>query len=496
MSERMSAADVSFFYRETRTAPQHVGGIAVFQPPADGFDYDRLVRLLEERISLVPRYRQKVRPVPAHIANPVWIDDPNFDITYHVRRSALPQPGTQGQLLEFAARIQSRLLDHGRPLWEMYLVEGLADGRVAIVTKTHEAMIDGTGAVDIVQVILDESPEPRRTMEPLWMPDPEPSSTSLVVDAVSAAARHPVHAFDDAARLGVHDARAVGQRVGATVSGVVSGAVGLVRGTRIRPLAAKLGEQRRIAVAGTCLDDYRAVRRAHGGTVNDVVLATITGALRRWFVQRGVPIAPTMHVRAMAPVSVSAGAQDGREAAGRVSGLLVDLPVGEPDPLRRLTQIGYALAAHQASGRSVSAHAMTALAGFAPPTLHALGARAANGLARRPFDLVITNVPGPQLSLYAAGARMTEIYPLIPLNPGQPLSIGLSSYDGGVYFGLLGDRDAVADIDALAEALSASLAELVGMSPDPGSSPRPPRERRTVRRTAERRGAARREPSR
>ena len=493
MSERMSAADVSFFYRETRSAPQHVGGIAVFQPPADGFDYDRLVRLLEERISLVPRYRQRVRPVPGHIANPVWIDDPTFDITYHVRRSALPQPGTRAQLLEFAARIQSRLLDRNRPLWEMYLVEGLADGLVAVVTKTHEAMIDGTGAVDIVQVILDEAPEPRRTVEALWMPGPEPSATSLVADAVSAAARHPMHALDDAARLGTQDARAVAQRVGATVGGVVTGAAELVRGKRVRPLSAKLGEQRRIAVASTCLDDYRAVRRVHGGTVNDVVLATVTGALRHWFVQRGVPVAPTMHVRAMAPVSVTSGPDD--TLGGRVTGLLVDLPIGEPDPLRRLTQIGFALAAHRASGRSVSAHAMTALAGFAPPTLHALGARAANGLARRPFDLVITNVPGPQLPLYAAGARMTEIFPLIPLNPGQSVSIGLSSYDGGVYYGVLGDRDAVPDIDILADALAAALADLVAASPDP--NPRgPARERRPVRRVTERRAASRREPSR
>ncbi|HEX3336533.1 MAG TPA: wax ester/triacylglycerol synthase domain-containing protein, partial [Jatrophihabitans sp.] len=198
MTERMSSADVAFLHRETRTAPQHLGGLAVFTAPRSGFDYDRLVRLLEERISLAPRYRQRVRMVPGHLANPLWLDDPSFDITYHVRRSALPRPGTDEQLLEFCARIQSRRIDRSRPLWEMYLVEGLSDARVAIVTKTHQAMIDERDGIDLAQVILDAAPEPRRTVEAIWMPGPEPNSFDLVRDALVGVVHRPLALADTA----------------------------------------------------------------------------------------------------------------------------------------------------------------------------------------------------------------------------------------------------------------------------------------------------------
>jgi diacylglycerol O-acyltransferase / wax synthase len=463
MSERLSSADVSFFYLEGRTTPQHVGGIAVFTPPADGFDYDRLVRLLEERISLVPRYRQKVRAIPAHLANPVWVDDPNFDITYHVRRSALPRPGTQAQLLEFCARIQSRLLDRSRPLWEMYLVEGLADGQVAVVTKTHHAMVDGVRAIDIGQVILDSSPEPLRTVEALWMPEPEPSATGLLLEALAGFAHRPA-AVADAVRLGIKDLRASTDKVTSVAGTAVSTALALVRRAPSSPLTVKLGQQRRIAVARTRLDDYRLVRQAHGGTVNEVALATVAGALRGWLLQRGEAVAPSLVVRALVPVSVSDD-----DGAGQVTPLLVDLPVGEPSPLHRLAMIGTAMAEHQRSGRSVSADALVALSGFAPPTLHGLGARAAKGLTRRMFSLVVTNVPGPQLSLYAAGARMTEMFPILPLGPGQGVSIGITSYDGGVFYGVNGDRDAMPDVDVLAALIEQSLAELVDTNPVVGT---------------------------
>lgn len=462
MTERMSATDVSFLYLEGRTTPQHVGGIAVFETPPEGFDYDRLVQLLDERISLVPRYRQKVRAIPGHLANPVWVDDPTFDITYHVRRSALPRPGTDAQLVEFAARIQSRPLDRNRPLWEMYLLEGLAGDRLAVITKTHSAMIDGVGTVDIAQVILDESPQPRRTVEAVWMPEPEPSGTALMAEAISDALRRPT-AVVDTARLGVKDARALARRLGSGAAGVVTAAASLVRHTSPAPLTTSIGEQRRIAIARTRLDDYRHVRRAHGGTVNDVVLTTVAGALRRWLRSRDHPLDAGATVRILAPVSV---ADSGDVYDSRVTGLLVDLPVGEGDPIRRLAQVRAATASHLASGRAVAADALVEFSGFGPPTLHALGARAAHSLTRRLFSVVVTNVPGPQVPLYAAGARMLEMYPIVPLTSRQPLSIGLTSYDGGVYYGLNGDRDAMPDLRLLAEFVEQSLAELVSLSPD------------------------------
>ncbi|MDQ2751309.1 MAG: wax ester/triacylglycerol synthase family O-acyltransferase [Pseudonocardiales bacterium] len=462
MTERLSSADVSFFYLEGRTTPQHVGGLAVFAPPAEGFDYDRLVRLLEERIVLVPRYRQKIRAVPAHLANPVWVDDPNFDITYHVRRSTLPRPGNQAQLLEFCARIQSRLLDRSRPLWELYLVEGLPDGKVAILTKTHHAMVDEAGAIDIGQVILDTSPQPLRTVGPHWMPEPEPSATRLLCEALAGFARRP-GALVDAVRLGIKDARASTGQVTSVASTALSTTLAIVRRAPSSPLTVTLGQHRRIAVARSRLEDYRQVRQTHGGTVNDVALATVAGALRGWLVQRGEPVPASLVVRALAPVSVSDD-----DGADRVTPLLVDLPVGEPSPPQRLALISQAMAEHQRSGRSVSARALVALSGFAPPTLHGLGARAAKGLTRRMFSLVVTNVPGPQHALYAAGARMTEMFPIPPLGPGQAVSIGITSYDGDVFYGVNSDRDAMPDVAVLATLIEQSLADLVAASPVAG----------------------------
>jgi diacylglycerol O-acyltransferase / wax synthase len=482
MTERMTSADVAFLHRETRTAPQHVGGLAIFAPRPGGFEYDRLIRLLEERISLAPRYRQKVRMVPGHLANPLWLDDPSFDITYHVRRSALPRPGTDEQLLEFCARIQSRLLDRSRPLWEMYLVEGLSDGRVAVVTKTHEAMVDERRGIDLMHVILDAAPEPRRTVEAIWMPEPEPGTAAVLRDALFDIARRPT-ALADTMRDAVRDARSTAAKLGALTGGVASLARAVLQRPATSPLATALSEQRRIAIARTQLADYRRVRAALGGTVNDVVLAVVAGALRGWLLGRAEPLQPASSVRALIPMSVidqaehpGPGTAAARHAgsthpalqrrdqsliAARVRPLLVDLPVGEGDPILRLAQLRYAMASHAASGRAVGADRIADLGGFAPPTLHALGARAAAGLTRRMFNLVVTNVPGPQLPLYASGARLTEMFPILPLAEGQAMSIALTSYDGGMFYGINGDRDAVPDLQTVAELVEESLAELV-----------------------------------
>lgn len=464
MTDRLSALDVSFLYLEGRTTPMHVGGLAIFAVPEGGFDYERLVELIEDRIGLVPRYRQKVRDVPGHIANPVWVDDSDFDITYHVRRSALPRPGSDEQLREFCARIQSRPLDRNRPLWEMYLVEGLEGDRFAIITKSHHAMVDGINAMEIGQVILDPSPKPREVPDDLWMPAPEPSSTQLLTGAVSDLVQRP-SALLDTVRLGMADIRTVAGRVLDAVGGVASAVRAAVRPAPSSPLNVAIGEQRRYGVARTSLDDYKLVRKQHGGTINDVVLATVAGALRGWLLFRGEAVTPATTVRAMVPVSVRSAAADVDGLLGNhVSALLVDLPVGEPSPLMRLSQVSYAMKGHKESGQSVGADALVALSGFAPPTLHAMGARLANGLTRRLFNLVVTNVPGPQVPLYAAGARMLEMFPIVPLAGGQAVTIGLTSYAGGVFYGLNADRDAMADVDVLANLIEESLSELVSAS--------------------------------
>ena len=460
VTDRLNPLDVSFLYMESPTTAMHVGGVAVFQPPEQGLDYNRLVELISQRIALVPRYRQKVRWVPGRLANPVWVDDSEFDVTYHVRRSALPKPGSDGQLRELVGRLMSRQLDRNRPLWEIYLVEGLSDGRVAVVTKTHHAMVDGVSAVDIGTVILDLTPTPREVPDDDWSPRPEPGALSLVTHAVTDLVSRPGQAVDTA-RTAAVDVRATAGKVLSVAGGVLAQARMMARPAPASPLNAVIGEQRRFGMAATDLDDYKRVRKSHGGTVNDVVLATVSGALRNWLLTRGEAVTATTTIRAMVPVSVRADQHKG-ELGNRVSSYFVDLPVGEGSAVMRLHQVSFAMRAHKESGSAVGADALVQLSGFAPPTIHSLGARVASGFTRRLFNLVVTNVPGPQFPLYAAGARMLSVYPVVPLAKGQAVSIGLTSYDGGVYYGLNADRDAMPDIDVLASCLEDSLAELVG----------------------------------
>ncbi len=460
MADRLSPLDVSFLYMETPTTAMHVGGVATFEPPEQGLDYDRLVELISRRIALVPRYRQKVRWVPGHLANPVWVDDEDFDVTYHVRRSALPRPGGDAQLRELVGRLQSRQLDRNRPLWEIYLVEGLSGGRVAIVTKTHHAMVDGVSAVDIGTVILDLSATPREVPADDWSPRRAPGAVGLVAGAMTDLVRRPTQAVDTA-RSAVVDARATVGKVASVAGGVLASARTMARSAPSSPLNVAIGEQRRFGMAQTELDDYKRVRKAHGGTVNDVVLATVSGALRAWLLTRGEAVTPSSVIRAMVPVSVRVDG-DRAELGNRVSSYFVDLPVGEGNAVMRLHQVSFAMRGHKESGEAVGADALVQLTGFAPPTLHALGARVANGFTKRLFNVVVTNVPGPQFPLYAAGARMLQMYPVVPLAKGQAVSIGLTSYDGGVFYGLNADRDAMPDVDVLAQCLEESLAELVG----------------------------------
>jgi WS/DGAT/MGAT family acyltransferase len=455
----LSALDVSFLYMETPTTAMHVGGVAVFQPPPEGVDYERLCELIKTRIAFVPRYRQKMKWVPGRLANPVWVDDSEFDISYHVRRSALPRPGTETQLKELVGRLQSRQLDRKRPLWELYLVEGLEGGRMAIVTKTHHAMVDGVSAVDIGTVILDSTPEPRETPPDTWHPAREPSKLELVAGAVADYAKRPT-AILDTARAGVADAKATGSKLLTAAGGIVSAAQAAAKAAPSTPLNVPIGEQRRFGMARTDLDDYKRVRKAHGGTVNDVVLATVAGALRAWLLTRNEAVTTASTVRAMVPVSVRSEDQKGA-LGNRVSSYFVDLPVGEPSAVLRLQQVSYAMQAHKESGAALGADALVQLSGFAPPTIHSLGARVANGFTKRLFNLVVTNVPGPQFALYAAGAQMLECFPVVPLAKNQAVTVGLTSYNGGVYYGLNADRDAMHDVDVLAACIEESLAELV-----------------------------------
>ncbi|HSE54951.1 MAG TPA: wax ester/triacylglycerol synthase family O-acyltransferase [Nocardioidaceae bacterium] len=474
MSERLRPADMAFLADESASAPMHNATLEIFEPSGEGFDYEKLLAVIADRIAFVPRYRQRIRTVPGRLANPVWVDDDDFDLTFHVRRSALPRPGSMEQLRDLVARIMSRQLDRSRPLWEVYLVEGLEGGRFAILSKSHQILVDGVSTVDLGQVLLDVDPRPRQVVNDHWRPAREPSPPSLLAEAVREQVRHPSRLMETV-RGNTDGALRVAGSLGRTAV-ATAGVLSNRRGTPDTPIHAKLSEQRRFVTVRTDLQDYRKVRREHGGTVNDVILATIAGAMRAWLMTRAEPVHGSRSLRAMVPMSVIDNELEPTSLGSQVTGHLVNLPIGESSPVVRLHQVSYAFKAHKDTGMAVAADRLADVAGFAPTTFHALGSRVAAVQARRGFDLVVTNVPGPQFPLYAAGALMLESYPVQPLLPGHALAIGVTSYDGGVYFGINADRDALPDVDVLGQCIEEALAELVDSASE--TRPRAPRGRK------------------
>ncbi|MDI6911926.1 wax ester/triacylglycerol synthase family O-acyltransferase [Nocardioides sp.] len=477
MTERLRPRDVAVLAEESASTPMHNATVEIFEPGQSGFDYARLVGLVQERISFVPRYRQRVQPVPGRIANPVWVDDEHFDLGYHVRRSALPRPGTLDQLRDLVARIVSRPLDRSRPLWEMYFVEGLADGQVAILTKSHQVLVDGIETVDLGQVLLDKSPVPKELGADGWRARTRPSSLALMAGAVHDSLTGPETVADtllsttgSVLRGAASTARSAGRVLDALANRSASGD---------SPIIGPLSQQRRVVAVRTDLADYRKVREAHGGTVNDVVLATVTGALRAWLMTRGESMRGVRQIRAVVPVSVIDEELEATSLGSQIAAHFVDLPVREASPVVRLHQVSYSFQAHKETGRAVAATRLIGIPGFAPATFHAVGSRVAAVERRRGYQLSVTNVPGPQAPLYAAGARMVATYPVPPLLEGHPLAIGVTSYDGHVYYGLTADRDMLPDADLLGPCLHEALDELVDSAS--GSRTRVPRGRKKRR---------------
>lgn len=447
----------------------HVGSVMVFDPPAEGFEYDNIIDLVSNRIAYVPRYRQRVRHTPGRISNPVWVDDQDFDITYHVRRSALPKPGNTAQLEEFVGRIQSRALDRDRPLWELYLVEGLERGRFAIVTKTHQALVDGVNAIDIGQVIVDSDAGREDQIPHTWRARPEPSAIELVADSIFSMLRSPGRVICEGVEV-LTDVHTLGRRVAGTATDLLGV---LARSTALRapssPLNAQVSGYRRYVMLESKLADYQKVRTRITAdssnehvTVHDVVLAAVAGGLRAWLMSRGQAVDSGATIRAMVPVSTHSVDDDPDH--DQVTACFIDLPVGEPNARMRLHQVAYAMQQQVDSRTAVGARSLSGLSGFAPPTLHSLGARLGGVMSRRMFNLVITNVPGPQHELYAADAEMIGSYPVIPIAKGQALAIGLTSYNGKVFFGLTADRDSMPDVEMLGQCVEEALTELVSES--------------------------------
>ncbi|GGL66544.1 diacylglycerol O-acyltransferase [Microlunatus endophyticus] len=468
MPDRLTALEQTTLALDTARTPATVGTVDIFAPGPDGFDYERLIGLIRDRIRYVPRYRQRILGVPGRLADPVWVDDNDFDLTFHVRRSALPRPGNRQQLREFAGRVLSRRIDRTRPLWELYFVEGLEDDGFALVGKTHQALVNGLDTVDLIQVLLDNSPDEPVDPQDNWHPLPEPSAIELVAGAVTEGLRDPTrtlanfqHALTDAVGVAVAVSEAVG------FSGALSDlAADALRGTRIpgrTPLAGMVSEQRRVAVISADLDDLRAVRTEHDHTINDVVLAMITGGLRSWLMTRGETIGPASSVTALVPMSAleDPDSPEASSLGSRVVPHLMRLPVGEANASIRLHQIGYGTQAHKDSGQAIGARTISDIAGFAPVTLHDLGVRTAGEPTRRPYDLLITNAPGPQAPVYLGSAPLVASYPIIPLSSGHLLAIGATSYNGRIFIGLNADRDAFRDLDVLAQCMTDALEELL-----------------------------------
>lgn len=431
----------------------HVGATMVFEgtPPP----FEDLVDHVDKRLALVPRFRQRITPIRFNLDNPVWSDDPRFDIRWHVRRVALPEPGDVGELRELVGRIMSEPLDFTRPLWQIYLVEGLDRKRFAIVPKTHHALVDGVAALDVGTIILDpnkEGTEMELLSEP-WEAD-EPSPEMLLIRGASRRITNPLAAARKAAGEAISMPRSTANRVMRTAEGFGKLAASGPSAPRSL-LNGEIGRDRRVAYVDTELVRLKAMRGSSGATFNDVILSVSAGALRRLFVRRGEH--PPGHLVALVPMSIRRPDEE-LELGNRIATLLVELPIAERDPAARLAQINGETTRLKASEQATAASLIIEATGWTPPTIN----RVLAGAMSRPlaFNLVISNVPGPQVPFYLLGRRLAAIYPFVPLSPqNHALSIGVLSYNGRVCFGLAGDRDELEDLDRFATELEDSLEE-------------------------------------
>ncbi|MGH2954811.1 MAG: WS/DGAT/MGAT family O-acyltransferase [Solirubrobacterales bacterium] len=454
--ERLSASDMSSLLAERGPIHVHVGATIVVKgrPPP----FEELLEHVDKRLALVPRFRQRVTPTPLRLDNPVWSDDARFDLRWHVSRVALPKPGGMAELRELVGRVMSQPLDLARPLWQLYVVEGLERGRHAYISKTHHALVDGLAAVDVGTIILDPNPEgtEMEVPEEPWDPD-EPSPEMLFVRAASERIRRPLRSARKAATEALSMPRTTASRVMRTAESFANLAASGPTVTRTF-LNEDIGRDRRVAYSSTELDRLKAARADTGATVNDVILSVAAGALRRTFERRGEELPE--HLVALVPMSIRRPGEE-HDLGNRIATLLVPLPLRESDPLARLAAIHAETARLKRSEQARATALIIEATGWTPPTIN----RVLAGAIARPlsWNLTVSNVPGPQVPFYLLGRRLLEIYPFVPLSPqGHALSIGVLSYDGGVFFGLAGDRDVLADIDELAADVEAALDEQFG----------------------------------
>lgn len=462
--ERMNTLDSGFYFVEHDNAPMHIGSLAVFEGPAPA--YSDLVRVFEAKLPFVPRYRQVVRTTPLQLFRPMWADDEHFEISYHVRHAAVPAPGGSGQLRALAAQLLSQRLDRARPLWEEWLLEGLEDGRWAILSKVHHCMVDGVGGSDMMTLVFDTEPDAAPPELADWAPVPPPRAASLLADGLADILTWPMRQLtgvpDLLRRLGASDdIRGFGTGLASSAHRLTEPAAASLNGP--------IGPHRRWDWAPASLAEVKEIRSARGGTVNDVLLAAITRGFRD-LLQAREELGEGLVVRTLVPVSIRTQDEQGA-VTNRVSAVLVNLPVSEPDPLLRLALIGEQMDALKRTSQAVSAEILTGMLGFAGPMWLALGTRAAFRLPQSLVQTVTTNVPGPRFPLYVLGHRMEALYPYVPIGNRVRISIAIISYLDAISFGVTGDRSAVPDLGILTAGIGRGLAELGSTAAKPEHPP-------------------------
>jgi diacylglycerol O-acyltransferase len=458
--DRLSFLDNSFLLMETPSSPMHVAGTATFEAgplrtAEGGIDIDKICAYVASRLYLIPRYRQRLVHVPIE-NHPVWVDDEHFNIDYHVRHIALPKPGNERQLRRLAARVMAQHLDRQKPLWEIWILEGLANpAHFIMISKIHHCMVDGVSSVDLLKVLL--KPEPTDAFEPppQWIPRPAPSRWELATDALGRYARLPLEIARSVPQS-LQEARDPDSGIRASLNALRQTLGTGMRGVSDTPLNQRIGPHRRLDWLTMDLDTVKGVKQRLGGTLNDVVLATVAGALRRFLQRRGVDVAP-LDFQVMAPVSVRTEQERGT-LGNRISAWMVPMPLDEPDPIRRLARIRETTEHLKDSKQALSAAVLTQVGEWTPSTLLSLGARLATRVL--PFNLVVTNVPGPQLPLYMLGARMVDNFGFIPLIDSLCLGVVLFSYAGKLCWGFTGERDLLPDLHDFVGDIEASFREL------------------------------------
>jgi diacylglycerol O-acyltransferase / wax synthase len=459
--ERLSGLDTSFLHLERSGAHMHVASVSIFEGSAP--THQEFRDHIGSRLHLVPRFRQKLRFVPLDQGRPVWVDDPHLNLDYHVRQTALPAPGSDEQLRNLAARIFSQQLDRSKPLWELWLVEGLSGDRFAIIGKSHHALVDGVSGVDITTVLFDLDPEPqgRPDKAPPWLARPEPTDLQLFTEALKERMTSPREAYRGF-RAALRGPRQVLRGLGATSKTLSAG-----MSAPSSVFNVEIGPHRRFAMVQADLADLKRVKDEHGGTVNDVILSIVAGGLSKYLRARGHDT-NGLELRAMVPVSVRTSEEHGA-LGNRISAMMAPLPVWCEDPVERLHLMTREMGDLKASGQAVGAEILTKLTDFAPSTIASQAARLQP--AQRFFNLVVTNVPGPQFPLYVLGRKMESIFPMVPLARRQALCVGIMSYNGQVNFGLIGDYDAMADLDSFSLDLEAAVQDVIETAP-PARKPR------------------------